>query len=102
MSDEREQMLEAAGELEQAAEDLGRAFHKYHAAYRVVSRAAHPDANRQLTLETTVGAPVLNSLLVQRLRALGRGPMLTQARTPGVVSSLAAPLRSKIRAQVVK
>lgn len=100
MSDEKQHMIAAAGELEQTAQDLGRAFTKYRAAYGAVSRAAHPNANRQLTLEQTVGSAPLNSLIVRRLRALGLGPMLDQARTAGTIDDLAAVLRSNIAAHV--
>ena len=100
MSDEKQHMIAAAGAIERAAQDLGRAVAEYQAAYRTVSRGAHPNANRQLTLEQTVGSAPLHGLLVRRLRALGLGPMLEQGRTAGTIDDLAAVLRSNITAHV--
>lgn len=99
MSNERQQMIDGVGRIEQDLDALAADYQAVQSAYRTVSRAAHPDANRQLTLEQTVGMEPLNKLIVRRLRALGLGKMLEQARTPGVVSSL-AELQSKIRNQV--
>jgi hypothetical protein len=97
---EQQQMIEAAGELEQAAQAVGRAARKYQAAYRVVSRAAHPDVNKQMLLESTIGAAALNRLIAQRLRALGLGGVLEHGKDRGVVQDLSGVLASKIRQRV--
>jgi len=99
VSHEREQMIEALGEMEDAAQDLERAYTKYLAAAGTLTRDAYPDANRQLTIEAVVGSAVLNTSLVRRIRALGMQGVLDQARTSGTVADLRT-LRSKIASQV--
>ena len=55
MSAEQQEMIAAAGEIEEAAQRLGSAVDRYLTAYRTASRAAHPNVNRQHTLDGTVG-----------------------------------------------
>ena len=97
MRNEQREMLAAAGEIEAAAQQLGAAVARYMTAYRVVSRAAHPSENRQLTLDGTVGT-TLFSLIVRRLRGLGLDPVLKQARVGGVLDESWLPdLEARIR-----
>jgi hypothetical protein len=94
-------MRVAAGKLEKAAQDLGRAYAEYLAAYRPVLRAGlHVAETRQDTIEQTVGADALNGLLVQRLRAAGLGPVLDRARTQGTTDDLEGVLVGRIAAHV--
>ncbi len=95
----RDTMIAALAELEAA---LASAYARYWEAYRAVSRAAYPaDAhgNRQVALEAAIGGDRVHGLLVQRLRALGFGPVLTRARTTGTCTAAwVTALTSTIRA----
>lgn len=100
MSDQKQQMIAAADGIERSAREFAAHVTTYLEAYRIVTRAAHPNENQQLTLEQTVGGAALNRLLILRLRALGLGPMLERARTTGMIDDLAGELQPKIAAHV--
>jgi len=101
MSADQDAMIAALGDIEADAQHLAASRARFLNVYQKVYRAAysHPHANQQFLLEQTVGMARLDGLLVQRLRALGLGPVLDVARTDGTVADLSA-LTSKIRASV--
>jgi hypothetical protein len=101
MRNEQREMLAAVDDIEAAAQQLAAAMDRHRRTFRVVSRAAHPDANRQHTLNDRIGT-VVYGLLVQRLRGLGLDPLLKQARTIGSldetwVHELQARIREFVR-----
>ena len=83
MSAERDDMIAGLGEMDHAAQRFAAGYTRYLTALRAASRAVYPNRPQQSELDATVGAERVHCLLVMRLRALGLGPLLDQARTSG-------------------
>jgi hypothetical protein len=100
LREKQQALLDAAERIERALQDLDSAYTAYLDAYQDVGHAVGDDMNKGLTLQTSIGHDGLDRLIVQRLRAAGLGPVLEQARTPGLIGDLAAALHPKIRSRV--
>jgi hypothetical protein len=73
-----DRLIDAVRRAEKAMQALSAALADYDAAFAAIERAS-PDEARQC--DAAVGPRRLHVLLVQRLRALGLGPVLAQAAT---------------------
>ena len=104
MTAEREEMVAALRTMEDGLQRTAAGLARYLAAYGRVSAAAyatHGNQNRQLTLESALGAGPVHDAIVRRLRALGLRSVLERARTPGTLAETwVTDLTTKIRAFV--
>jgi len=86
----QQKLIDAVKAMDQAVQQLATAYQDYSGTFGRASREAFETAGRgdrggtaAFTLQQAVGPVRVHELLVRRLRGLGLGPLLEQARTPG-------------------
>jgi hypothetical protein len=96
----KDDLIAAFAALETAMQGLGTARANFVTAASAIIDAAETES-RKVTLNSSVGPRRVDDFLVMRLRALGLGPVLDKARTPGTLpASWATDLQTKVTAIV--
>jgi hypothetical protein len=96
----KDDLINALAALETAAHGLATARANFVTAASGIINAAETE-NRKITLNSSLGPRRVDDFLVMRLRALGLGPVLDKARTPGTLpESWTTDLRARVNALV--